>query len=144
MDGSAIAAAKRRAFGSRTSLTSDLDQVPRDTSNDGNPMWVGGKVYFLSDRNGPFTLFSYDPKDKKVEQALPSNGVDIKSASAGPGAIVYEQFGSLNLFDPATGKSKAVAVTVPADLPNVRPHFKKVENEIARRSALPQRRARGV
>jgi tricorn protease len=108
-----------------------LDTVPRDTSNDGNPMWVGGKVYFLSDRNGPFALFSYDPKDKKVEQALPGNGADIKSASAGPGAIVYEQFGSLNLFDPASGTSRPVAVTVPADLPNVRPHFKKVESEIA-------------
>jgi tricorn protease len=115
----------------------NLDQVPRETSNDGNPMWVGGKVYFLSDRNGPFALFSYDAKDKKVEQALASNGADIKSASAGPGAIVYEQFGSLNLFDPATGKSKAVAVTVPADLPNVRPHFKKVESEIASATLSP-------
>ena len=114
-----------------------LDQVPRETSNDGNPMWVGGKVYFLSDRNGPFTLFSYDPKDKKVEQALASNGADIKSASAGPGGIVYEQFGSLNLFDPATGKSKAVAVTVPSDLPNVRPHFKKVDSEIASATLSP-------
>ncbi|HEV8491306.1 MAG TPA: protease, partial [Candidatus Angelobacter sp.] len=115
----------------------NVDQVPRETSNDGNPMWIGGKIYFLSDRNGPFTLFSYDPKDKKVEQALPSKGSDIKSASAGPGAIVYEQFGSLNLFDPATGKSKAVAVTVPADLPNVRPHFKKVESEIASATLSP-------
>jgi len=115
----------------------NLDQVPREASNDGNPMWVGGKVYFLSDRNGPFALYSYDPKSKKVEQALASNGADIKSASAGPGAIVYEQFGSLNLFDPATGKSKAVAVTVPADLPNVRPHFKKVDNEIASATLSP-------
>jgi tricorn protease len=115
----------------------NLDQVPRETSNDGNPMWVGGRVYFLSDRNGPFTLFSYDPNDKKVAQALASNGADIKSASAGPGAIVYEQFGSLNLFDPATGKFKAVAVTVPADLPNVRPHFKKVDNEIASATLSP-------
>ena len=115
----------------------NLDQVPRETSNDGNPMWVGNKVYFLSDRNGPFSLYSYDAKTKKVEQALPSNGADIKSASAGPGGIIYEQFGSLNLFDPATGKSKAVAVTVPADLPNVRPHFKKVENEIASANLSP-------
>ena len=115
----------------------NLDQVPRETSNDGNPMWVGGKIYFLSDRNGPFTLFSYDPKSKKVEQALASNGADIKSASAGQGAIVYEQFGSLNLFDPTTGKSKTVAVTVPADLPNVRPHFKKVDNEIASATLSP-------
>jgi tricorn protease len=114
-----------------------LEQVPRETSNDGNPMWVGNKVYFLSDRNGPFSLYAYDPKAKKVEQALPSNGADIKSASAGPGAIVYEQFGSLHLLDPATGQSKAVAVTVPADLPNVRPHFKKVESEIASATLSP-------
>ncbi len=121
-----------------------LDQVPRETSNDGNPMWFGGKVYFLSDRNGPFGLFVYDPKTKKVDQALPGNGSDIKSASAGPGAIVYEQFGSLNLFDPATGKAHTVSVTVPADLPNVRPHFKKVENEIASGNSLTQRRARCI
>jgi tricorn protease len=115
----------------------NLEQVPRETSNDGNPMWVGGKIYFLSDRNGPFSLFAYDLKTKKVDQALQSNGADIKSASAGPGGIVYEQFGSLNLFDPATGKSSAVAVTVAADLPNIRPHFKKVENEIAGGSLSP-------
>src|SRR5947209_5429841 len=83
----------------------NLVQVPRETSNDGNPMWLGNKVYFLSDRNGPFSLYSYDVKTQKVEQALPGNGAEIKSASAGPGGIVYEQFGSLNLFDPASGKS---------------------------------------
>jgi len=56
---------------------------------------------------------------------------------------VYEQFGSLNLFDPATGKSRAVTVTVPSDLPNVRPHFKKVENEVASANLSPSG-ARGV
>jgi tricorn protease len=108
-----------------------VDQLPHDLSNDGNPMWVGNKVYFLSDRSGAFSLFAYDLKSKKVEPTLPGNGVDIKSASAGPGAIIYEQFGSLNLFDLATGKSSPVAITVPSDLPNVRPHFKKVADEIA-------------
>lgn len=114
-----------------TNLTDyNTEQLPHDAANDGSPMWIGSKVYFLSDRNGTFNLFDYDLKSKKVEQALPGNGADIKSASAGPGAIVYEQFGSLSLFDLATGKSKQVAVTVPADLPNVRAHFKKVEREI--------------
>ncbi|HEU4414429.1 MAG TPA: PDZ domain-containing protein [Candidatus Angelobacter sp.] len=115
----------------------ELAQLPRETSNDGNPMWAGDKIYFLSDRKGPFSLYSYDLKTKKVDAALPGNGVDIKSASAGPGGIVFEQFGSLNLFDPATGKAKNIAVTVPADLPNVRPHFKKVESEIASATLSP-------
>jgi tricorn protease len=114
-----------------------VQQLPRETSNDGNPMWVGNKVYFLSDRNGQFNLFAYDVGSKKVEQVLPGNGADIKSASAGPGAIVYEQFGSLSLFDLATGKSKLLSITVPADLPHVRPHFRKVENEIAGANLSP-------
>lgn len=115
----------------------NTEQMPHDAANDGTPMWVGSKIYFLSDRTGTFSLWAYDVKSKKVEQALPDSGADIKSASAGPGAIVYEQFGSLSLFDLATGKTKEVAVTVPADLPNVRSHFKKVEREIAAASLSP-------
>jgi tricorn protease len=117
--------------------TLDVVELPRETANDGNPMWVGDKVYFLSDRNGPFTLFSYDLRTKKVQQALPSIEADIKSASAGPGAIVYEQFGSVSLYDLGTGKAKPVSISVPADLPNVRPHFKKVEREIASANLSP-------
>src|SRR5262249_3721048 len=36
---------------------SHVEKVPRVDSNDFNPMWVGDKVYFLSDRDGPVTLF---------------------------------------------------------------------------------------
>ena len=46
-------------------------------------MWVGDKVYFLSDRGGPITLYSYDTKSMKVAQWIQNNGpntLDIKSA----------------------------------------------------------------
>ena len=85
---------------------SSVEKVPRTNSNDSTPMWIGNKVYFLSDRDGPVSLYVYDPGTKKVTLALQSNGVDIKSASAGPDAIVYEQFGSIHVFDPATGKAE--------------------------------------
>ena len=42
-------------------------KVPRTDSNDIYPMWIGDKIYFLSDRNGPMTLFRYDPASKKVD-----------------------------------------------------------------------------
>ena len=32
---------------------SGMTQIPRQNSNDFNPMWIGDQVYFLSDRNGP-------------------------------------------------------------------------------------------
>jgi tricorn protease len=105
---------------------SAVEKVPRDKSNDFNPMWVGSRVYFLSDRNGPVTLFAYDPATKEAHQVLENNGPDIKSASAGPGAIVYDQLGELRLFDLDTGKATRLDVRVAADLVSVRPRFEKV------------------
>src|SRR6185436_16467582 len=98
---------------------------------------VGNKVYFLSDRSGPITLFCYDPATKRVTQVLKNEGLDIKSASAGPGAIVYEQFGSLNLYDQATGKAQKVEVRLTGDLPEVRPHYRKVGDRIANAALSP-------
>src|SRR5579863_3671067 len=41
---------------------SRVTAVPRTNSNDFNPMWAGDRVYFISDRNGPATVFYYDVK----------------------------------------------------------------------------------
>ncbi len=91
---------------------SRIEKIPRTDSNDFEPMWVGDKVYFLSDREGPVTLFSYDIKARKVIRALRNDGLDLKSASAGPGAIVYEQFGSLHLYDLATGNTSSLPISI--------------------------------
>lgn len=106
---------------------SHVEKVPRENSNDFNPMWVGDTVYFLSDRNGPVTLFAYDTKSKQVSEVIKNDGVDFKSASAGPGAIVVEQFGALKLYDLSTHEAKTVTVRVAGDVPHVRPHFVKVD-----------------
>jgi tricorn protease len=109
---------------------SSVTAIPRENSNDFNPMWVGDKVYFLSDRNGPNTLFSYDTRSKQVKQLVENHGLDLKSASAGPGAIVYEQFGALFLFDLGSGKSKAVDVRLAGDFPELRTHYVSVAKRL--------------
>jgi len=117
---------------------SSIEKLPRETSNDKNPMWPtfgnADKIYFLSDRNNPngtVSLFAYDTKSKKVAQVVNNNGLDIKSASAGPDVIVYEQFGTIHLFDLKTGKSQKVNIRVAADLTLLRPRYEKVGNRIA-------------
>jgi tricorn protease len=107
-----------------------IEKVPRSNSNDSQPMWVGGTVYFLSDRNGPVTLFGYDTKSKRVTQLIKNDGLDIKSASAGPGAIVYEQFGSVHLYDLASGKEQRLNIRVAGDMPEVRPRYVKIADQI--------------
>ena len=95
--------------------------IPRDNSNDFNPMWVGDTIYFLSDRNGPVTLFAYDTKSQQVKQVVKNDGLDIKSASAASDAIVYEQFGSLHLLDLKSGSDRALDIQLVGDLAEVRP-----------------------
>jgi len=120
------------------SLTdSSVAPVPRDNSNDFDPMWVGDRIYFLSDREGPVTLFYYDTKSKKVTRAIENHGLDFKSASAGPGAIVYEQFGSLHLYDLKNGQTKEVKVTLAGDLPEVRPHYVNVAKRLRNADISP-------
>ena len=51
---------------------SRIEKVPRENSNDFAPMWVGDQVYFLSDRNGPVTLFWHDTGARKVAQVFPT------------------------------------------------------------------------
>jgi len=116
---------------------SSIVKIPRDNSNDRSPLWVGDRVYFLSDRNGPVTLFEYDPKSQQVKQLIKNEGFDIKHASAGPGAIVYEQFGAIYLYDLHSGKTKRLNITVNGDMPQVRPHFEKVEKQIQNAQISP-------
>jgi len=114
-----------------------LEKLPRENSNDKEPVWFQDTVYFLSDRNGPVTLFAYDTKSKTVKQLVENKGFDLKSVSAGPDALVYEQFGGIFLFDPQTGKSTRVNIHVSGDLPSTRPHFEKVAENIQNASISP-------
>lgn len=109
---------------------SRVEEIPRQNSNDFNPIFTPDRVYFLSDRNGPVTLFSYDLKTKRVVEVIKNTGLDYKSASLGPGAIVLERFGGLELYDLKSGKVTPVKISVNGDLPGVRPFYDKVASRI--------------
>lgn len=111
--------------------TSHVSEVPRTNSNDKNPMWVGGQLYFLSDRDGPTTLYVDDLASGAVRRLIDnSQGFDIASAGAGPGGIVIEHFGSLELYDTASGQLRSIPVSISADLPQRRPHFETLKPDV--------------
>ncbi|MEE9231110.1 MAG: PDZ domain-containing protein [Acidobacteriota bacterium] len=109
---------------------SRIEKLQREDWNDFNPMWVGDSIYFLSDRDGSVTLFEHHIRTGTAKELIRNEGLDIKWASAGPGAIVYEQFGSLFLYDLESARSRPIEIRVAADLPLVRPHFSKVSEKI--------------
>lgn len=110
---------------------SKVYEIPRRGWNDHTPMWVGDKIYFISDPTGFYALHSYDVKTKKVSVEVPGKGFDIKSASAGPGGIVYEKLGSLNIYDLATKKSNRINITIQGDFKEAMPQWKNIANNLS-------------
>lgn len=101
---------------------SQTQALPRDNSNDRSPMWVGNKIYFISDRTHTANLFAYDTQTKKTEQLTRFEKYDIRSASYGASggaagvsaAIVFVQDGAIHLFDLKTSQTRLVPVKIPA------------------------------
>lgn len=123
---------------------SSIVPIPRDNSNDFDPMWVGNTIYFLSDRNGAVSLWAYDTKTRQVTEVVKNAGLDFKSASAGPNAIVYEQFGSIYLYDLGSRQRHHVDIKISADLPEVRPRFEKLTSKNIMNAALSPTGQRAV
>ena len=98
---------------------------PEGGCNDTGPQWMGDKVYFRSDRNGEFNLFSYDVASKDVKSLLSMKDFPIINMSAGGGKIIIEQAGYLHLFDPSSTTYKRLTIGIAADLLELRPRFVK-------------------
>jgi tricorn protease len=109
---------------------SSYREIPRGDWNDMRPMWLGSNIYFLSDQRGPFTLYAYDLGTRRISALIPNNGLPIMQASAGPDGIIYSQFGSIHIYDPATQREHEVPIHVAGDFAQVLPHFDNVADHI--------------
>ncbi|HEX9163113.1 MAG TPA: PDZ domain-containing protein [Thermoanaerobaculia bacterium] len=116
-----------------------VEQIPQPPArcNDTDPMWIGDRVYFRSDRNGEFNVFSYDPRTKQVAQLTSFSDFPVLNATSGGGRMVFEQAGYLHLLDPVTKRTARLKVGVAADLVETRPRFVKGAKYIRSASLSP-------
>ncbi|MHB8146281.1 MAG: S41 family peptidase [Vulcanimicrobiaceae bacterium] len=117
---------------------SSVVAIPRNNSNDRDPMWIGKTIYFLSDRQGPYTLYGYDTQRHTVRRLVANqHGFDVVSASANDGTIVYSQFDAIHTYDPATNVDRLIPIRISADMPQVRPHWISVNKQIQNAAISP-------
>jgi tricorn protease len=106
-------------FDLATHATKKITDTPR-TERD--PMWIGNKIYFDSDRTGTLNLYSYDLASGVTTQLTMSTLWDVRWPSAdADGQIVYEMNGELNVFDTRSGQSRHLAIDVPGEGLDTRP-----------------------
>ncbi len=101
------------------------------------PVFLGEQLYFLSDRNGTFNVFGYNPGTREVRQVTHHVNDGVKSLAAGGGILVYELAGALHTLNPATGEDKELTITVHGDFPQAMIQWKDVRGDIASASLSP-------
>jgi tricorn protease len=81
------------------------------------PMWIGGGMYFVSDRgeNGIANIYRYDFASKKVEQVTRYDDFDVQMPSTDGKRIVFLHSGYLFVLDPPEGTPRRVTVAIPTD-----------------------------
>ena len=77
------------------------------------PMWLGGRVYFLSDFEGTGNLYSVQADGSALARHTDHDGFYARNASSDGQRIVYQCAGAVWLFDPASGVAQPVPIGVP-------------------------------
>lgn len=116
---------------------------PEEGSNDTQPVWIGDTVYFLSDRDGEFNVYSFDPAGGAVAKLTDHAEFPVLSLDSGGGELAYEQAGWLWTLDPDAGAPERLAIGLAADLIERRPRWAE-GSEWVRGAAISPSGARAV
>jgi tricorn protease len=116
-----------------------LEAVAVSPRTERDPMGIGAKLYFSSDRNGTLNLYEYDPAGKKTRALTQSTQWDERWPGKGDqGRIVYETDGELHVVDVKSGASKRIRIDVPSDQLASRPSQMNAGGQIAEYDLSPK------
>lgn len=83
-------------------------------SNITSPMWLGGRIYHLSDRDGVANLYSCQPDGGDLRTHTDHAGFYAQHAQTDGQRIVYQCGADLWLFDPASNASRRLDINTPS------------------------------
>jgi tricorn protease len=106
--------------------------LTRNPANDGQPMWHGSTLYFLSDRDANFraNIWAYELDSDTARQVTHFEDFDTHFPAIGPDDMVFENGGRLYVMDLATETAEPVDVRVVTDRATLRPRPVKVGDRL--------------
>ena len=103
---------------------------PVGGSNDTQPQWIGKDIYFRSDRDGEFNLFSYNTTSKAITKHTNYTDFPVINAKAHKTEVIYEHAGTLHMYDTASDTDKKLTINITTDLLEVRERFVSGQNYV--------------
>ena len=106
--------------------------LTQNDANDGQPMWHGSTLYFLSDRDANLraNIWAYELLTDTVRQVTHFEDFDIHFPAIGPDDMVFENGGRLYVMDLATETARPIDVKVVTDRATLRPRAVKVGDRL--------------
>ncbi len=90
------------------------------TGESHHPMWLDGRIYFLTDRDGMMNIWSMDEKGKDLKQHTNHEEFDARNANASDGVIVYQLGADLWKYDIAADAASKISIRLATDLDQLR------------------------
>jgi len=111
--------------------------ITKNDAQDIMPMWVGNKIYFISDRDRTMNIFCYDTTAKTTSKITTFTEYDVKFPSLGDNGIVFENGGYIYYYDFTTLRTKKIAITIADDQVTGRDELKDASKNINSCSVSP-------
>lgn len=118
--------------------TTRLEKITDNDAQDIFPMWIGDKIYYLSDRDRTMNLFVYDTSRKQTDKVTDFTEYDCKFPSNSDRYIVFENGGYIYKYDALKGgKAEKLTIRLADDGIYSRSEYRKVGGRLTSFSLSP-------
>lgn len=115
--------------------------LPELDGNLADPMWVGGRLAFLSDHEGYGNLYSVAPNGQDLRRHTDHQDFYVRHASTDGTRVVYESAGTLWLLDNLGAEPRTLEITLGSASTGRRPQPLNVSRHLAAASPVGDGRA---
>ncbi len=91
--------------------------LPNESTMDIRPLWLGNKIFFLSDRDNTSNIWAYNPSSGELAQVTTYTGSDIKWLDGSGNKLAFEREGYLHIYDLDSKDTKQLSLTIKSDFP---------------------------
>lgn len=96
-------------------------KLTEDLGVDTQPVWVGDRIYFVSERSGVANLHVLDPGDGSSRAVTTYDDFEVRYPQTDGRLVVFEYGNGLALHDPASGDTRALDLDIRSDRIHARP-----------------------
>ena len=103
--------------------THDYKEVTSNAGNDATPMWFNDRIYYVRDNDARANIHSMKPDGSDIQQHTFHTDWDVRWPSLTDAKIVYTLGADIWAFDPVSGETHVIDITLPSERLEVRDKF---------------------